>query len=208
MRVVGESDINRARVYSLRKSAELRKKLKTDGTDERLGLLPELEVAEKEKVVETIILLNLRDISDRAVKNLEVKYPKEPDSDATLEDQEKYQETVDNWPEFIENKIQKLIEKESNVERKRLNTLPTDELQKEYETVMINRLCENEMYNNFQDMCVYLSCYKDSKYRNKMFDSVDQYQNLPSVIKERLSEFYASLTIDTDELKKLPEATL
>ena len=207
IRVVGEHDINMARVYSLRKSAELRKKLKTEGTDERLGLLPEIEVAEKDKVIETIILLTIRDISDRSVKNMEVKYPKEPDSDVTLEEQEDYQKKVDNWPQYIEKKIQGLIEKESNVERKRLNKLSPEELKKEYETLMINRLCENEMYNNFQDMCVYSSCYRDSKYRNRLFHSIEEYQNLPSVIKERLAEFYSSLTIDTDELKKLPEAT-
>ena len=39
MRVIGDKDLSRARVFSLRESAELRKLLKTDGTDEYIAFI-------------------------------------------------------------------------------------------------------------------------------------------------------------------------
>lgn len=202
MRIIGDADVNRARVIALRKSAELREKLKTPGSDERVALLPSMKEIEKEKIIETMLFMTLKDLSSVAEKNLVLKYPQEPDSDATLEEQEEYQKQVDDWPNTLQTKISESLEKEVAIERKRLQQLSENKLKTEYEDLWINRLCEVEMYNSFQDICVVFGSYKDADYKRKLFNSIDDFQNLPTEVKEQLLDFYATLIIDIDELKK------
>jgi len=207
MRVIGDAELNRARVFSLRKSAEMRKKLQESDSDERLAFIPEIDVVGKETIIEAMLLAKVRDITSKATRELDIKMPKEPGADATLEEQEKFQAEVDAWPDALEKTINKAITKEMEKERKRYQSLPDNQLNKEYERLSIERLCETEMYTIFQDMCVFFSCYKDENYKHKLFNSFDEFLSLPSIIKERLLDFYNTLTIDLENLKKLPEVT-
>ena len=202
MRIIGDAELNRARVYGLRQSAILRKKLKTEGTDERLALIPELEFDEKEKIIEAIVLYMVTELTDRGQKKLDLKYPKEPDSEASLEDHEKFQEELDKWPAHVEKELRKSYDKEVTIEKRRLNKLSEEELLKEYEETLINKLSENEFLRGFQEMCVYCATYTDDTYTERVFDSIEEFQNLPTNIRDKFLAFYASLSIPTEELKK------
>jgi hypothetical protein len=202
MRVIGDADLNRARVYGLRNSADLRKKLKDSESDERRALVPDFDVTDKEKVVEATILYMISDLTDRAQKDLDLKYPQEPNSEADLEEHEKFQKEVDAFPAYVEKEIKKRYDKEVTKEKRRLNKLSDDELLKEYEETLINKLCENEMMKSFQDMCVFFASYKDEYYQERLFPNVETFQNLPTETKDQFYVFYTTLSPPTEELKK------
>lgn len=202
IRLIGDSDMNKARVYGLRKSAELRKKLRENNSEERLAYIPEFEFIEKENLIESTLSFQLKELTDKAFKNLDLQLPKEPSSDATLEELENYQKEVDSWPRKRENEVRKVVEDAVDTERKSLNLLSKDELSKRYETFIINSLCETEMYTKFQEMCVYYGTFLDDKCKQLAFNSIEEFSNLPEFIKTQIIDSYYSLDIKVEELKK------
>lgn len=202
MRVIGDADVNRARVYALRKSADLRKKLKDVDSDEHIALIPMLDITDKEKAVEAILIFQVKKFADQAFKDLDIKYPVEPDSDASLEEQEAYQKTVDEFPDYVNKLTEKAITKLSNKERGRLKRLKDAKLQDFYSKLVIESLCETEMYHAFQDMTVYFACFTTQEYNTRMFNNIEEYVNLPTEVKTILADFCGALTVDIETLKK------
>jgi hypothetical protein len=207
IRLVGDAEINRARVYALRKSAELRKKLKTKDSDERLALIPDLDLVDKGTIVEAIVLFKIRELTQAAIEELPVNFPKEPDSKAGLEEQEQHQEKIDTFPDSRESEIKEFVNKRIDKERDRLKSLKEEELSREYELYLLNSLCEAEMVLRFKEQCVYFGSFKDSKFKKPLFSSFEQFDNLPREIKEQLLSFYEELELSGEDLKKSPEVT-
>ena len=202
MRIVGDADLNRARVYGLRNSADLRRKLKDEDSDERLALVPDFDTSDKERVVEVILIYKVSELTEEARSKLDLKYPSEPKTDSSLEKHEEFQDEVDNWAKYVEKELKKAYNKEAGLEKKRLNKLSKANLTKEYYSTLINKLCENEMMRGFQDMSVYFASYKDAKYKEHLFSSVEDFQDLPPDVKEQFYIFYSTLSLPTEELKK------
>lgn len=202
IRLVGDADLNRSRVFALRKSAELRAKLKDPNSDEHMAFIQSLDTVEKSTLVDAIVSLSLRDMTRDAYREVIIPIPMEPDSDAPLEKQEKYQKEVDEYPKTREDAIRKYLKKRIDKLNKELTNLPDDELQKKYQLHMINELCEQESFKKFKEMCVYFSIYKDKNFKVRMFNSFDEFDNIAPEIKERLLNEYTSLELDTDTLKK------
>ena len=208
MKVLGDADVNRARIYALRKSAEMRKKMMDLDSDERVALVPALDTSTKKKVVELLLTLRIREISEAATKDIEIVYPKDLVTTASLEEQEKYQAVVDGFPTYVEKLTKKAVDKEVIKERKRLNKMSMEELEELYTSTLIEHVCETEMYQAFQDKTVYFACFKDKTYIISLFASFEDYLNLPTEVKNTLSDFYGTLSIDVDTLKKSPEVVL
>jgi hypothetical protein len=201
IRLLGDADLNRARVFALRKSAELRRKLKTPDSEERMARIPEVDLVEKDALVENLVTYYIREATMKAYNEVDVPEPKPLDSDATLEEQEKFQEEVDSYPDRLNEAIRDFITKEIDKERKKLNKRTKEELAEEYEQTLINRHCENEMVKRMKEMCVFLGTYYDPDYKTRLFSSFEQFDNLPVEIKKQFIEHYSSLEISTDELK-------
>jgi hypothetical protein len=201
IRIVGDAELNRARVFALRKSAELRRKLKDLTTDERLAFIPEKDSFTKDSLLDSIIIYKMGDMTRDAVKEVKVKLPKEPASDASLEDQEKYQAVVDEFPKKREEEIKKYVEKKVESEKKKLDSKTEDELYKEYETVLIKQYCDNEMILKFREICAYFGSYKDAEYKERVFSNFEEFENLPKEIKDQFIDDYSSLEISSEELK-------
>jgi hypothetical protein len=204
VRLVGDAELNRARVFALRKSAELRRLLKNMDSEERMALIADPEASDKEKLIELICYLNTRDITMKAINNnrLDIPFPKELKSNATLEEQEKYQAEIDNWPQKREDKIREYIQGEIDKLKGRLQESSQENIYKMYEETAIAELCEVEMTNKFRQFCVYLGTYKDEDYKEKLFFDFDTFDNLPTEIKQQLLNAYVELEIPMDELKK------
>jgi hypothetical protein len=202
IRIVGDEDLNKSRVYALRKSAEIRKKLKEIDSDERLAFIPEKTLEDKELYVENIVLSKMRDLASRATSELQFNIPKEPDSTATLEEQEEYQKLLDEFPQKREDQIRDSIKAELEKEREKISEKSLDDIFSEYERILISQVCETEMISKFRDMCVFFGCYSDRNFKNKFFDSIEEFQNIPTDIKSQLLEFYSELEINSEDLKK------
>jgi len=207
MRLLGDSDLNRARAHGYRKAADLRKKLKTQDSDERVTLLAELEdFSDKEMLIKSVEILRISEIYQRALKAAEVNEPKEPTGD-DQEKWEKYQIAVDEYPKKFRASVDKIADKLRADELKSLEERSTEELYKIYEGEIINKLCQEAMNNGFYDMCIYLSTFKDKDFKYLSFNSFEDYDNIHPHLKEKLREEYQRLEMGIELLKKLPEAT-
>jgi hypothetical protein len=185
----------------LRKSAELRRKLKDPDSEERLARFPDFSIIDKENIIENTLTFYVREITMKAYDEVKVPEPKPLKSDATLEEQEKFQTAVDAYPDKLNDAIKKYIDKEVDKERKKLNKRTKEELIEEYVQVMTNRHCENEMVSRMKEMCAFFGSFYDEDYKERLFDNFDKFDNMPSEIKKQLIEAYSSLEIDTEELK-------
>jgi len=208
IRLVGDADLNRARTFALRKSAELRKKLRTEDTDERLAFIASIfDVEEKEDLVQFLRVLNTRSFAQEANKEVRIPVPREPRSDASLEEQEAYQIAVDEHDRKRMDAISEYVYDKLDDLSKQLHNKSEDQLRRQYEKEMINELCEREMIAKFKDYCVFLASFKDVNFKERFFETFDDYDNVPTEIKMQYHTAYDSLEINVEELKKLLGAT-
>lgn len=202
LRLLGDADVNRVRVLSLRRSAELRRALRDYNSDERLAYIPYKEELGKEGMVNAILMFSMRDITKQAVKDVVVAKPKEPGSEASTERLEKFQKEVDEYPAKRDKAIRDLMDKLLEKRKEELNSKSEDDLYNEYVTYLINELCERELMDRFRDYSVYFGAFSDKRFSKKFFNSFDVYDNLPRDIKDKLIEAYSQIDIEPNELKK------
>ena len=208
MKLVGDADMAQARVFGLRKAGNLRKSLRTSGSELRQAFVNEIpEFQDKETLVGSVILLGVGDIQKKAINNVDFPEPKAPKSDASLEELEKYQKEVDEYPQKYATAVEKEMKKIRRSEEKRLNKLETKELYSLYEALVIDQLCSSEMAQNYYQMCVYKATYKDPQYKKLAFNSFEDFDNAAPQLKEQLIDAYRALEFGLDELKKLQGAT-
>lgn len=202
MRLVGDADWNRARIQALRASTELRKKLRDPESDETLAFLPDYESVSKERIIDLLIAINIRSLTDKVILDLKVKVPTEPRSDASLEEQEKYQEEIDNYPKQREHQTQEKLKLEIKKEQDKFIKLSKKELETNYTIILVNSMCELEMGKVFYDVCTFNGTFKDENYTTKLFSSYNDFLNASSNIKEQLIQFYRNLELGINDLKK------
>ncbi len=207
MRILGDADANKARVFALRKSGELRKKLIDPNSDEGVALFRQYDEVEPQDCINYIVLFSIRQVTNDAYKNIKVKQPSKPRSDASLERMEKYQEEVDAYPGKVKDAIEQYIKKELDKIRNELATETKESLYKKYKRLVTDEFCEQEAQRAYNDIQIYLGCYRDDTYTDKFFNSFEEYENLDSGIKADFRIAYSSLEVSTDELKKLRGAT-
>jgi hypothetical protein len=207
IRLVGDADLNRSRVNALRKSAELRKKLKDPDSDEHIAYVIEEDMVSKEQLIKGILILVGQEIGQRLQKEVVIQFPKELSSDATLEEEEKYQQEVDEYQLKVKKEISDRYEKEMKDQEKRLEKMPKKELHTIYVDYLMSDLCEKEMFEVFKLNCVVYGCYKDSEYKVRLFNSTEELNSLPSTVKMQLINEYSNLEMSMDFLKQSPGVT-
>jgi len=208
MRILGDADINKARVYALRKSAELRKALKNTDSDEYMISVKDFDDLTVDNLVNLVIVFSTREITQNMWKTVKIKSPKPPKSDASLEELEKYQKDIDEFPKKREKAIQDAMEKELKVLDKSLRAKTKEELYKQYLSSLVNELCEQRVLQSFKEISTYLGCYKDDEYKDRFFESLDEFLNLETEQKLEFMRTYQMLEVGTEEIKKLREAML
>lgn len=207
MRLLGDADANRARVYALRKSAELRKMLLDENNVERLIYIKDPNELERQDLVNYIALFSMREINKQALQEVSVPRPKQPKSNAALSKLEKYQHELDEYPAKLKKALMDFQKKEVEKLKKNLETESTESLYKKYVRTLIDEFCEQEAARAYRDYEVYLGCYKDDNYKERFFSTFEEYDNLDTEIKNSFRAAYDKLSIGMDELKKLREAT-
>lgn len=207
IRLIGDADINQARVHALRKSAEIRKKLRETQSDEYLAYIPDFEVVSKEQLIGALLMLKAKEIGENVAKEVKVPFPSEPDSDATLEAQEAYQKELDDYPNKVNKEIEEKVRAQLEKEDLKIKGLDKEILFEEYKAYMVNDICEKTMYEDFKNSCVYYGTYKDSSCEERLFTSSVEVGSFPSEIKKQFVDAYSELEINTDFLKKLQGAT-
>lgn len=207
IRLIGDADINRSKVLALRESAELRRKLRDKDSDERLAYILDKDLLDREQLLSLNIMLSNREIAQKAYREVSIPYPIEPKSDAKLEEFEKFQKEVDEYPAKKQAAISKFIENEITALLAKLKKQTDEDLYKSYEASAINELCEERMLRTFRESSTYFACYKDEAYKERYFGSLEDFRNLDTDIKNQFIEAYQSLEIPAEELKKLQVVT-
>lgn len=208
VRLVGDAELNRARVSAIRRSAEFRNKLKDPKSEERFVFIDNViaVIDDRDEFINKILLLEIRPITQRVIREVDVPLPREPKSDALLEEQEEYQKKVDEYPSTKNTLIRTRVTDAVEKDRIELEKKDIPFLKKVYEDLIISELCEQEMVKRFRDYCVYFATFEDESCSKKIFNDFEEYDNLPSHLKEQLLVTYSGLEINVDELKKLQEA--
>jgi len=209
MKLLGDADLGRARVYALRKSAELRRKLKDEDSDERVAWIRSIDEVTVDDLMNLIIIFSGRELSQTAKDKVKLPVPKPPKSNAKLEKMEKFQQEVDDYPEKRKKAIAEAIENEILNLKKNLSSKSKEELYREYVRLLVDEFCEREAIVAFEDMQVYLGCYNDDTYKadNRFFADFEEFNNLEPTVKTQFKDAYRSLDIELSELKKLRRAT-
>ncbi len=207
MKLLGDADLGRARVYALRKSSELRRKLKDENSDERIAWVRSIDEVSEEDLINLIIIFAGRDIANDARTKVKIPTPKPPKSNAKLEKQEAFQKEVDEYPEKRQKAISDAINKEIEKRKESLSTKSKEDLYREYVRLLIDEFCEREAINAFEDMQVFLGCFTDDTYKEKFFPDFESFNNLEPTVKNMFKDAYKSLDIELAELKKLRRAT-
>jgi hypothetical protein len=207
MRLLGDADVNRARVHALRKSRELRLKLQDPNSDESLIYIKSISEMAEQELVSYIVMFSLRDITNRAYRDVKVEKPKMPKSDAALKKMEKFQKEIDDFPARFDKAVKEFIKKETDALRAKLEKETKEVLYKKYVELLADEFCEQEALRAYRDMEMYLGCYRDEHYSERFWDSFGQFENLDTGYKQLFRTAYETLDIKMDELKKLREAT-
>lgn len=207
IKLAGDEDINRCRVYALREAAILRKQLRTPDSDERLAYIPEFDFLTRDQITIAVSSFFVKEFTLEAIKEVTIPIPKEPNSDSSQEDHEEYQAKVDNYPKEREDKLREYILDKLERKTKELEVLTDTQLYREYERFLINQFCEDKLQDKFQEMLVYLNIFSDKDYQKPYFQNLEQFRNLPTSIKTAFVDAYTSLDIGGEELKKSQEVT-
>lgn len=202
IKLVGDADWNIARVKSLRASAELRRKLNDPESDEHLAYIPIKDDVEKEGLIHMMLVLEMSDFRQQVIKDFSMPFPKEPGQDAELEDLEEHQKEVDNYEEKRQEVIKEELEKLLERKKKQYSKVSFDNLYKDYVKTLINALCKEELNRVFLSYTTYVGTYKDENFTERYFKSYEEFDNLPTVIKNQLLGEYADLDIKIYDLKK------
>jgi hypothetical protein len=203
MRLVGDADMNRARVAALRNSAELRKKLRNHESDEYIAFTPDMDELIEEQLINLVVVFSMRGLTSEAIKKLKLQVPRQPKSDAGTEAFEQYQKELDEFPEKRNVELKKILERFVVKQKKELSTMDKKTLYDKYIRVMSNELCEQELIKTFKEQVTYYGSFKDEELKIKFFDSFEDFQNLDPYLKSQFISTYSELEMTSDDLKKL-----
>lgn len=202
MKLPNDAQINRARVYAMRESSNLRKNLKDSSWEEREGFIPSVSDRTDEEIVEHIIGMSIQKIGVEISEDLTIPIPKEPDGGASLEEQEQYQQAIDEYPILVNEKFVKTLEKRIESLRTFLQKKNTKELLDLYEEEVIKGLCEEHFYKTYMLQNAFYASFKDPEFSEPLFAKFESLKNGPISLKGQLMEAYNQLEISPDELKK------
>lgn len=201
-RVVGDADIQRARLEALKASKLMRKALRDKTSDEAIIHLPLEDEYTQEELITLIIFSKYAIFRQQAEFRQQEKKVKEPKSDATLEEQEDYIEKLEKAKEEYEEKVSDDVKKQSEVLEAELKEKSQEELFEMYIKEHAEITCRLRMIEVFDEFATFYGTYADSKYKTRRFDSIETFRDLAPRIKNQLMTNYKNLELGLSEVKK------
>lgn len=201
-RVVGDADIQRARLEALKASKLMRKALKDPNSDEATIHLPLEDDFTKEELITLILFNKYYLFQNQAEKRVEEKKVKEPKSDATLEDQENYIENIENAKKEYQEKVNNSVKQQSELLEEELKEKSTEELFKLWIKENIEIVCRSEMIRVFDEYATFYGTFSDENFKIRRFESIEDFKDLAPRIKNQLMTNYKNLELGLIEVKK------
>jgi hypothetical protein len=201
-RVVGDADLIRARKQALKASGGLRRDLRDKTSDSYIAMIPDYEALDDETLGSMILLSEALDIRTKATAIAEKpKEPREPDSDATLEQQEEYETAVESHTRAIEEAIQEKSKELADKRIEELKGIPREKLVKIFMSTVVDSLCRSEMLRVFNSWCAYLGTYKSRRMKARAFSSYAAFDNASPELKSQILDSYIGLEFGGEDLK-------
>lgn len=201
-RVVGDADIQRARLEALKASKLMRKDLRNTNSDAAIINLPLEDDYTKEELMTLIIFSKYYDFRRNAEFNIEEKKVKEPKSEATLEEQEEYITKVEEAKKDYEDKVNERIKEQSEKLEAELKEKTQKELFDMYMKEHIDIVCRQEMIQVFDEYATYYGTYEDEKLKKRRFDNIEIFRDLSPRVKNQLQQNYKNLELNLTDVKK------
>jgi len=202
LRIVGDSDLVMARKQALKASSVLRKALRDKESDSHLAMIPDYNALDDETLCRMILLSEALDIRTKAMATADKpKEPREPDSDATLEQQEEYEAAVDEHAKALDEAIQEKSKQLADVRMDDLKEMPREKLVDIFMTTVVDSLCRSEMLRVFNSWCAYLGTYKDKRMKSLAFSNYAAFDNAAPELKNQILDSYIGLELGGEDLK-------
>jgi len=204
MRLVGDSDYTQARQMSLSASRQLRIKLRDKNTPEYIANFSDLDVLQKEEMVNAIVASEIPDYRDEWILQTGIeKLPELNIDNPTLEQQEEHQKAVEDYRKDRQKQLTDFMLKKSEERRKELLEKPDEDIKNRYIMSTINARCIDAFTGVFRDYCVYKGTFKDDKYTQLAFDNFVEFQESAPQLRNQLLAAYTELEIGGEDLKNL-----
>lgn len=202
LRLVGDGDYQEARNMSLKRSRDLRIRLRNPESQDYKANFGDIDSLTKEEIVMGITIGEITNYRDEALMNVpEKEAPVLPDN-ASLEQQEEQETIVKKLRDERVQAIADYIEKKSDEKKAELTKVEdVAELKKLYIHSVINVRCEEEFSKVFREYQVYKGTYKDEALTELAFDSFDDFSNSAPQLKTLLMGSYINLELTGEELK-------
>jgi len=201
-RVVGDAELIKARKQALKASGSLRRELRNKTSDSYIAMIPDHEALDDETLGSMILLSEALNIRTQATAIAEKpKEPKEPDADATLEQQEEYEAAVEAHIKAIEVAIQEKSKELADKRLEELKEVPREKLVKIFMSTVVDSLCRSEMLRVFNSWCAYLGTYKSKRIKARAFSSYAAFDNASPELKSQILDSYIGLELGGEDLK-------
>ena len=201
-RVIGDADIQKARLEALKASKLLRKALKDIDSDEYLVNIPFEDDYTQEELTTLIIFSKYSSFRQNAELRVNETRVKEPKSDATLEEQEEYITKIEEAKQTYEESVNEEIKRQGEKLEEELKGNTVLELFNMYKKEHIDIACRIRMIEVFDEFATLFGTYSDEKLKNRRFENIEDFRDLSPRVKSRLMDNYKKIELNLTEVKK------
>lgn len=201
-RVIGDADIQKARIEALKASKLLRKALRDETSDEYLIKIPLEGEYTQAELIALIIFSKYSLLRQQAEMRTREERVKEPKGDATLEQQEEYIANLEEARKTYEEIVNKDIENQSKKIEEELSLKSYEEIFDEFVKGQIDLACRTRMMEIFNEFTVYYGTYKDENFKVRRFESIEDFRDLAPRVKTQIMDSYRNIELNLEEVKK------
>lgn len=201
-RLVGDSDVQKARLFALRNSRELRLKFRDTTSDEYVALVTPVDDLDHDAILTLLLVDSVDGVKQEIDKTFYFPEPTEPDEYASNAEHEDYAHRWTAWEDERNLAYNKLLVEKMDALKVKLEELDDEELHRRAKVMRIEALCDQELKSKFVEMCVVLGTYADANYQKHLFATYHDFAIQPDTLRSQVLAGYAELEMSTIGLKE------
>lgn len=207
IRILGDEDLKDAYQAARIASAEKRKNLRNPEHKEYKDEIAQLSEVPKENLI--MVIAAARDtefISEASIVVVRDDMPTieqvstRPDA-PSLEDQERLDTLIKEIDEGYQKRIEEFVETKRTELAAELSELPDEQLIEMAKRDLANIQAMESFVTALNEQKGYLGTYEDEACTQKSCDSIEEFTNLHSQIKQQILDEYSNLELNDDEVK-------
>lgn len=201
-RVINDADMQKTRLESLKETRLFRRALKDPNSLEYLASFPEEDDMSLDDLIAGILGSKFLFFRKNSQEIISEKKVKEPGFDSEQEEQEDFIAGVEDAKKEYEIAILEDAARQAEAMEADLRSKTHSEVFEIYKKEQIETLCRTKMINSFLDYATFYGTFKDEKLKQRRFNSVEDFRNLSTKVKNLLIANYQMLEISLTDVKK------